>query len=257
MKVWQAGLLVVGAALAGGLAVKMTELPPVAEVTADAPVPAVPLNYVAPASPPPAPRVAPATPSPAPPPDIAAAPPPVYSEPLHVYNKPSPAPRPVPVPAPEKKVAPPEPGEALVPQVESPPVPYQEPPHREPAPPSETKPAPEPSRRAVLELGSGVTIRFLQPLSADRVRSGDIFQGVLADPLVANGFVVGERGAPVTGRVVDVQRGGITLRLLNFRSADGQRVEVSTEPWSVKSVAESTIVRFRLAARITVTERRL
>jgi hypothetical protein len=34
----------------------------------------------------------------------------------------------------------------------------------------------------------------------DRVQRGDVFQGVLADPLVANGFVVGERGAPVTGR---------------------------------------------------------
>jgi hypothetical protein len=116
---------------------------------------------------------------------------------------------------------------------------------------------PQPERRATLDSGLGVSVRLSQPISMDRVQRGDVFQGVLADPLVANGFVVGERGAPVTGRVVDVQRGGITLRLLNFQSADGQRIEVSTEPWSVRNVPESTVIRFRLAARITVTERRL
>jgi hypothetical protein len=89
------------------------------------------------------------------------------------------------------------------------------------------------------------------------VQPGDVFQGVIAEPVVADGFVIAERGAPVTGRVVQVQNGSITLRLLNIETADGQRLEVSTEPWSIRLVSGQSVVRFRLAARITVTERKL
>jgi hypothetical protein len=82
---------------------------------------------------------------------------------------------------------------------------------------------------------------------------GELFRGVLAEPLIADGFIVGERGAQVSGRVIAINREAITLRLLNFQTADGQRIEISTEPVTILS---GNILRFRLAARITITERR-
>jgi hypothetical protein len=164
------------------------------------------------------------------------------------YVKPSPAPKPAPV-----VVAA---------------VPYQEPTPRkapDPAPAPEAKAPPEPpSRQVSLDRGQEISVRVLQSLSADNAQAGDVFHGELAAPLIANGLVVGERGAPVKGRVVEVQKGRffgagstISLRLLNFLTADGQHIEVSTEPWSVNKVVGNTVIRFRVAARITITERRL
>jgi hypothetical protein len=249
MKLLHAGLLVVGAAVAGGMAVRMTEPPPLpsqpdaAEVVsplAPAPTPSV-VHAAAPQAPPPQ-QPAPVVPTP---PAEIASPPPVYAEPPHV-TKPSPAPKPI-----KPQLKPP------VTVAETVPVPgpavYQEPPVRMPEP----EPAPPPARTATLRPGSDVAVRLLQTLSADRVQPGDMFQGVIAEPVVADGFVIAERGAPVTGRVVQVQNGAITLRLLNMETADGQRVEVSTEPWSIRLVSGQSVVRFRLAARITVKERKL
>jgi hypothetical protein len=132
------------------------------------------------------------------------------------------------------------------------PVPYEEPPvHKTPDPP------PPPARNATLRPGYEIAVRLLQTLSADRAEKGDIFQGILADPVVADGYVIAERGAPATGRVVQVENGTMSLRLLNMQTADGQRLEVSTEPWSIRVVSGQSVVRFRLSARITITERKL
>jgi hypothetical protein len=258
MKAVHAGLLAVGAALASGLAVWMTAPPPVPVAV---PVPAAmtrPLPYDPPGvSPPPAkPSPSPVT-RPAPAPAIAAAPPPVYSEPPHA-SKPVPA-KPAPQVIPAKMPAPP-----------VAPVPYQEPtpkpraPQPTPAPEPEPQPAPElPTRSVTLQPGQEISVRILQGLSADDAQPGDTFQAELSEPLVAGGLVIGESGAPVKGRVVEVQKGGffgngsqISLRLVNFLSADGQKVEVSTEPWTVKKVSGRNVVRFRIAARITITERK-
>jgi hypothetical protein len=255
MKLLHAGLLAVGAALAGGVAVWMTQPPalPPAPATADiAPAPAVVV-----AAPPPAQYQSP----PAPPPEIAS-PPPVYAEPSHVESahveKPSPAPRPKP------KTPTPAPAPVTVTAVVPPPrpAPYEEPPARKtPDPPPVVVPAPEPApaptRSATLRPGYEIAVRLQQTLSADRAEKGDIFQGVLADPVVADGYVIAERGAPVMGRVVQVQNGTISLRLLNMETADGQRLEVSTEPWPIRVVSGQSVVRFRLSARITITERKL
>jgi hypothetical protein len=258
MKVWQGGLLVAGAALAGALAVRMTDIP-------NAPVAAAPAVHVQPppvqmSEPTPSgasiPKPAPVVSAPVPV-EVASAPPPIYSEPTH-YVKPSPAPvvKVVKTPVPEPRAA-----------VPAPP-PYREPvkmaevakPAPEPVhvdPPHQEQPPDPPLRHATLASGATVSVRLTQPLSGDRVALSDVFQGVLARPLVADGMVVGELGAIVTGRVVDVRRGEMTLRLLNFQSADGQRVEISTEPWVAKRVGPEGVVNFRLAARITITERRL
>jgi hypothetical protein len=238
MKALNAGLLLVGTVVACGLALHLTEPPPVPVTAPLRPQPAVP----------PAPLPAPEPASPPPPvvrwraaePAVESAPPPVFTEP-----KPSPLPRPAakiePPPRPIVKVEPP-PRPVAMPR----PVPYQEP----PTPPA---PKPDPARHVTLQTGDAVAVRVAAPLSAEHMSLGELFHGVLAEPLIADGLVVGERGAQVSGRVIAIDRDRLTLRLLNFQTADGQRIEISTEPVTILS---GNILRFRLAARVTITERK-
>jgi hypothetical protein len=174
------------------------------------------------------------------------------------------------------------------------PVPYAPPaavrPEPKPEPvatPAEAeKPAPaprhvaQPPHRVILQAGSPVTVRLLQTLSTERTPAGETFQAQLADPLVADGLVIAERGARVSGRVVNSIPGGlngvssIELRLLDFTAADGQRVAVSCDPWLKRSnpagggmlrtmgggavtIPGDTVIRFRLSSQVTVTERQL
>jgi hypothetical protein len=97
-------------------------------------------------------------------------------------------------------------------------------------------------------------VRTAQPLSAGQLSVGGIFKGTLAEPLIADGLIVGERGSQVSGRVITISGQALTLRLLNFQTADGQRIEISTEPVTILS---GNVLRFRLAARVTITERRM
>jgi hypothetical protein len=209
MKFWHAGLIAAGAALAGGLALRLADVPPDARQIAaakpaeevPAPVPAPPAQW----KPAPAPEV------------VASAPPPVYTEP------PAPAP-----PPPVKR----KPFTPVAPLTKAPPVIAKAGPAPKPVPYQEP---PKPSRHVTLEPGMSIAVR--------------VNEGVLAEPVVADGLEVAERGARVSVRTEDRNR----VRLTSFQTADGQRVEVSTEP----EAANGGVIRFRLAARITITERRL
>ncbi|HWE48281.1 MAG TPA: hypothetical protein VG273_00725 [Bryobacteraceae bacterium] len=321
------GLLVVGAALAGGLAVKMTELQPI-PIAAATPAP-----VSAPAEAPPAAVAQEAKPSPMPdlpaanPPAVTplvAAPPPAYEEPAPAkttirINKPKPAPaRPLAI-----DVA----GAKPLPAYNSPPQFVGEPatattssPTPEPAVQKVSTPAPVvlPPRRVTLWTGTQIAVRVDESLSSDRNAGGDTFNGSLAEPLVASGLVIAERGARVRGRIVNSQKAGrfsgtsfIELGLAGITTSDGQDISISTDPWAqrasssggesaakigggaalgavigaiagggkgaaigagaggaagVGAVAASrpkaadvpaeTIVRFRLASAVTITERR-
>jgi hypothetical protein len=74
-------------------------------------------------------------------------------------------------------------------------------------------------------------------------------EGVLERPIVADGLEIAEKGS----RVVLRPEEGNKLRMVSFQSADGQRIDVTADP----ATASGDVIRFRLAARITITERRL
>jgi hypothetical protein len=260
MKPLHVALVVLGAALAGGLAVKMTEPPPLqvtapAAVASPAPAPA--------ASPVSAPMTSPASvPAPVvrtqPPVTTAMAPPPVYA----VVETPKPKPFPKPAVRPVEPASP-----VKAPNMESkveppPPATYQEPP-----------PSLPPPRQVVLETGTWIPVRLSQTLSTEHVVAGDTFEATLADPLIVNGLVIAERGSRASGRVVDSKKTELQLELSAIHTADGQRVTVSTEPLVKESggsalgaliglhkpvgLGSETVIRFRLVARVTITERQL
>jgi hypothetical protein len=252
MKPLHVALLVLGAGLAGALAVKMTQPPPIPAVSVAPPVQTAAVTPAAPAAPKPTPIPAPA--AAAAPVTPAAAPQPVYLEPPVRKNKTvrvsaairpaqlaprsyepqpqtAPAPTPVPDPQPVQQQA------AVIPQ----PLPAPEP---EPEPEPASAPQPPEPRQVTLRSGTTIPVRIDESLSSDRNVAGDTFNASLAEPLVVDGLVIAERGARVTGRVLDAQKAGrvsgtavLGLALTGLRTSDGQRVAISTDPWTKQADA--------------------
>ncbi len=269
MKPLHVGLLVFGAAVAGGLAVRMSQVPATPQVAAEADAPRPQRPVPTSAAPVAAPVVAPPARTQS---SQTSAPHPVYVEPDAPPVKWRPSPFPTARPALQQKapVAPPpmpvaqagytEPPKKLVAEVK-PAVPPQPVPVQTAAP--ERPPAPMP--QVTLQPGLPVSVRLKQALTTRHSAGGDTFEAVLADPLVADGFVIAERGARVTGRVVNASSAGrvsdvsrIELALSTLHTADGQQVAIATEPWSRQDdLPVDTVLKFRLASRVTLTERHL
>ena len=256
MKPLHAVLLIVGAALAGGLAIEMTEPQPIPV----APVPASievnhEVNHVVPLAPGPVEPV-PATPSPAPN-GVAAAPAPVYEEPARAQIAKTPIRKDKPILTAEAN---PPIANSMPPFL--PPVPY-EPPASQPKPVPKTEPAPpqpEPKispRQVTIPAGMTVQIRLNESLSSDRGTPGETFDASLAEPLIIDGLVIAERGAHAGGRIVDIQKAGgiggtssVALELTNLVTADGQKIAISTDPWTKRGDAPSHVLRAEDAAKI-------
>ncbi len=91
-----------------------------------------------------------------------------------------------------------------------------------------------------------IPVRINDALSSDRNSQGDVFSGTLDKPLVADGFVIAERGARVRGEVVESKRPGrvqglaeLTLQLKEISTSDGQRVHIVSQPWRKQATASS------------------
>jgi len=248
MKPLHVALIVIGVALAGGLAVRMTQPEPL-QVTAAPPRPA-PAPTVTPVS---APAIVAAPVEPVSGPEAAPAPvwaPETTREPARkVPAKPKPFATAGQV-AKLEKTNPPEP------KIETPPPASYEEPKREPlqqpdrqpdrqpehaaveTPVTAPTPTPPPApRQVVLQAGTQIAVRLSQTLSSDHLIAGDTFQATLAEPLVVDGLIVAERGARASGRIVDSKRGLLELALSTIQTADGQRVAVSSEPWAKQAAS--------------------
>lgn len=91
------------------------------------------------------------------------------------------------------------------------------------------------SRTLTVPENTIITILLGERLASDRNVAGDAFFGTLAEPLVADGGVIAERGARVLGRVVDVEPAGKTkgvatlvVELSSITLSGGQRLPVHT-----------------------------
>lgn len=237
MKPLHAGLLIVGATLAGGLAFEMTQPQPFP--VAPAPVETYQRAVIPPPAPP-APSIA--TPvysaplKPSPMPDrVAPAPAPVYQEPARVAIQKTPIRKNEPILM-AKTTTPV--ANSLPPFL--PPVPYKPPATQSEGP--QTAPQPEPKftpRQVTLPAGMTLQIRLNQTLSSERAAPGDTFDASLAEPLIVDGLVIAERGARAGGRIVDAQKAGriggtslMKLELTQVLTADGQKIAISTDPWT-------------------------
>jgi hypothetical protein len=89
--------------------------------------------------------------------------------------------------------------------------------------------------------GTAVTVRLGQGISTGSVTSGASFEASLAAPLSAEGMEVAPIGSNVTGRVTNAVSSGrlnrpaeLSLILVSLIRPDGQSIEISTSPWSMK-----------------------
>ena len=151
---------------------------------------------------------------------------------------PAPIPRPAPPPAQDPAPAP----ARTIPTMTPPPA-TPEPEHAAPVSPQVSpqvsvevpaSPAPQP-HQATLNAGSLLPVRLVDGLSSERNVPGDVFQATLDRELVADGFVIAERGARVEGRVVAVDRAkvraaaALAVELTRLHTSDGQTVAIQTE----------------------------
>jgi hypothetical protein len=63
---------------------------------------------------------------------------------------------------------------------------------------------------AHVPAGTPVTVHLGSTLSSATAHPGDSFDAVLDEPIVVNGGVLAERGAPVTGRIMEAKAAGIS-----------------------------------------------
>lgn len=120
-----------------------------------------------------------------------------------------------------------------------PPKQAEEKPHVEILRPAPAAPVQREPEKVTVNAGTQLSVRLAESLSTETIKTGDTFQATLADPLIVNGFVIADKGARVTGRVVESTRAGrvkgtasLTLELVDFASTDGQRVAIQTESFT-------------------------
>ena len=250
MKPLQVGLLIAAGALGGVVVMRVVQRPqaPAAVMVAARTQPAAPAAATAPA-PAPAPVTPPAAEPPAPAPAEPShpspfVPPPEARKPIRKHAKsealkPPAAPAPEPVQSAAAEVPPPAASPAPEPVAPAPapqpaPPAQPEPEHVTPLPP----PAPPEPRKVTLNAGTLIQVRLVDGLTTERNTPGDPFTATLDKELVADGFVIAERGARVEGRVISSDRGGrvsgvasLGVEITRIHLSDGQTIAVSSDPF--------------------------
>ena len=90
-----------------------------------------------------------------------------------------------------------------------------------------------------INQGTALTVRLGETLSVQKNLTGDTFFATLDVPLVADGFVLAEKGARVEGKIVEVDKAGklsgtsrLSLELTQVNTSDGQRVHLQTSTFT-------------------------
>ena len=90
--------------------------------------------------------------------------------------------------------------------------------------------------KATLNAGILIPVRLVDGLTSERNLPGESFTATLDKELVADGFVIAERGARVVGRVVSADKGGrlrgvsaLAVELVRLHTSDGQTVAIETD----------------------------
>jgi len=248
MKPLQVALLVAVSAVAGGVFMKW-------QISRNTPVAAAPAVVTAPA-----PAAEPA-PTPAPQTVATRSQPAEPEEPLPVPVRK--APKPVIKPHEVLKshrvepvmVAQNQEPQVLQPQIEAPPAvapqpepqaqPVQPVAQPEPVPPLPQPPAP---LQVTLKAGMVISARTGEGLSSDHNSPGDGFTATLDQPLVADGWVIAERGAHLEGKVVEAGRSNLVLALTQVKTSDGQRIPIETDMFAKHAQASTGESAAKVAA---------
>jgi hypothetical protein len=95
-----------------------------------------------------------------------------------------------------------------------------------------------------------IPVRLVDNLSSERNHAGDAFAATLYRELVANGFVIAERGARVEGRVTAADRDArtLSLELISVHTSDNQDVAIQTERFDKQSEPDHSQAAAKIGA---------
>jgi hypothetical protein len=101
---------------------------------------------------------------------------------------------------------------------------------------AENVPAGPAPSQLIIPAGTWIKIRVDQPVSSDRNAVGDTFAATLAQPVVADGFVIARRGQTVEGRVSEAAKAGkakgtsrLGVELISLALVDGRQMPLRTQ----------------------------
>ncbi len=83
----------------------------------------------------------------------------------------------------------------------------------EPTDATASEPPPQVAPSVTLRAGMILPVRLGESLSSEHNQAGDTFTATLDTPLVADGFVIAERGARLEGRIIEAQKASHTKRI--------------------------------------------
>ncbi len=137
--------------------------------------------------------------------------------------------------------------------------PVAETPRERSAPAPVAPPPPPVPMKVTIKEGSVIAVRLGETLNSEKNHIGDAFTGSLAEAVVVDGMVIAERGARVSGKIVDAERAGrvkgvavLQLALTEINTADNQRVAVLTDAFLTKGpdTTKSDVAKVGIAAGI-------
>lgn len=112
---------------------------------------------------------------------------------------------------------------------------------------SRTRPAGKPAvARIIIPSGTALRIVLIDSLNSDTSIAGDTFQASLAEPIVVDGVTVIERGARVSGRVVDSKESGRVKGRASIRLAltgiarNGRMIPITTNTFGATAASTQT-----------------
>ncbi len=119
-------------------------------------------------------------------------------------------------------------------------VPLNPPPGAQMAPPTPRVP-----RTATLPAGTVVTIRLAETISTDTNKTGDTFTATLDQPIVVDGLEIAQKGADVSGKLIDCEKAGhvsglgeLSLQLTRLHTSDGQNISIQTDSYQKQGASE-------------------
>ena len=130
--------------------------------------------------------------------------------------------------------------------------------------------APPPLAPHTVTVAAGriFAVRTAEPLSSRRSQKGDVFIANLDQRLMADGFVIAERGARCEGRVIEAGKikgtWQLVLELTGITTTDGQKIAIHTMPFVKRDLNSRerdyglpprSSVPFKLDQPVTVIER--
>jgi hypothetical protein len=104
--------------------------------------------------------------------------------------------------------------------------------------PAATQPPPPPApKRLIVDQGTQVTVRLIDPIDSEKNQTGDTFRATLNAPLTSDGEEAVPAGVELTGHLVDVKSAGkfagqsqVVLQLDSIKSG-GQTYTVQTDQY--------------------------